>query len=310
MPILRRNSTLRKNYKKIEKEGLASINASDINIPDQHGNTMLHIATKKGNIKLVNYLIDLGGDAQILNNKGQTALDIANRKILQNNKMHNEYSNIAQLLVDYNDFNNNLPSKPQEFNTQTTTIAINHITNTHYVAHHTNKNEIKEKVLSSVEKIQQLAKSPNVSKSKIEAALKLCSNAEDLILPPTQDGLAEMLKITSTNAINLGIIKKAVNDTTQNVQRWLSDQQNHETTSLDNQVSGLTKIKPPVPPKPKKCTDQGLLLPKPLTDSTASSTSEEQSPHNVALNELDALLAFCNDFLSDNNVDLTGLDAS
>lgn len=295
MPIFRSNSTLRKNYKKINKEGFASINTSDINMPDQYGDTILHIATKKGNIDLVNYLIGLGVDTHLLNKDGHTALDIANNKILQNKKNYTEYSDIAQLLINYNDINNNLPSTPQEFNMQATTIAINHITNTHQVIP-SNKNEAIQLINNSAARILKIAESSNVPISKVEEANALCSKAKDWILP--QPPLTQ-------NAINLEIAKEAVSDTTNNAQ--LPDQQNHETVFSYNQVSGLPKIKPPVPPKPTNLINKDSLLQQkyvaePKIENKAQFTDNDQ------WHEIDQIMAECTQFLSDEDTHLLGID--
>lgn len=295
MPILRSNSTLRKNYKKINKEGFTSINTSDINMPDQYGNTILHIATKKGNIGLVNYLIDLGADTRLVNKNGHTALDIANNKILQNKKHCNEYSDIAQLLINYNDINNNLPSPPQEFNKQATIIAINHITNTHKVIP-SNKNEVIQLINNSVAKILKIAESSSVPISKVEEAHTLCSKAKDLILP--QPPLTQ-------NTLKLETAKEAVSDTTNNTQ--LLDQQNHETVFSYNKVSGLSKIKPPVPPKPQNLINKDALLQqkhvaKPKIENKAQFTDNDQ------WHEIDQIMAECTQFLGDESVHLLGID--
>lgn len=108
MPILRCNSNLSKNYKDIKNGNFSSINKSNADVPDQYGNTMLHIASQKGNINLVTHLIELGANIQIKNNKGQTPLDIINNKILKAHGEHNEYTKIARLLIDYNDENNKI----------------------------------------------------------------------------------------------------------------------------------------------------------------------------------------------------------
>ena len=50
---------------------------SNINLQDNNGNTALHIAIVKGNIGLVNILLDAGADSKIKNNDGQDAEHIA-----------------------------------------------------------------------------------------------------------------------------------------------------------------------------------------------------------------------------------------
>lgn len=108
MPIFRRNSTLSKHYKAIMHGNFSSINKSNVNVPDQYGNTMLHLASKKGNLQLVTHLIQLGANTRSANKKAQTPLDIVNNKILKNQEAHNEYTKIAQLLIEYDDENNNI----------------------------------------------------------------------------------------------------------------------------------------------------------------------------------------------------------
>ncbi|WP_218460277.1 ankyrin repeat domain-containing protein [Rickettsia sp. TH2014] len=261
-------------------------------MPDQYGNTLLHISTKKGNVGLVHDLITLGVDANLLNKDGHTALDIANNAILKNN--NNDHIDIAQLLINYNNINNNLSSTPQEFNTKAITIAINHITNTHFVVP-LNKDESIQLINNSIVKIQKILQSSNVPISKVEEANALCSKAKDCILqqsPQTQ------------NSVNLDIAKEAVSDTTNNAQ--LPKQQNHETVFSYNQVSGSPKIKPPVPPKPKIINKDSLLQQKYVAEPKIE--NKAQCTDNDQLHEIDQIMAECTQSFSDQHTHLLGMD--
>jgi len=48
-----------------------------VNVQNAKGMSPLHIAAKKGFIKLVQFLIHHGADVQLVNSQGQTAFDLA-----------------------------------------------------------------------------------------------------------------------------------------------------------------------------------------------------------------------------------------
>ncbi|WP_395477111.1 hypothetical protein [Rickettsia endosymbiont of Pantilius tunicatus] len=115
---------------------------------------------KKGNVQLVDYLIKLGANIQLTNYESQTALDIVNSKILKNNKMQNEYAEIAQLLIDHTNDNNTLLHTPQENPPIIEIIAIDHRTNTHYTVS-TNQDVMKIKYAQEYKKTHNMTSSVN-----------------------------------------------------------------------------------------------------------------------------------------------------
>lgn len=55
------------------------------NTPDEYGFTALHLATDRGHVEVVRYLLQSGADASIQDSEGATALDTA--RILENEKL-------------------------------------------------------------------------------------------------------------------------------------------------------------------------------------------------------------------------------
>ena len=86
-------------FKAVEAKDLNALEKSlqlgaDINFQDANGDTALIKATKANNKEIAKYLVENGADAQIANNAGYTALDIAKAnkftqitKIIKNSRL-------------------------------------------------------------------------------------------------------------------------------------------------------------------------------------------------------------------------------
>ena len=51
---------------------------ADVNMPDYNGFTPLHNAAARGDVELINYLIEMGADVSAVTRKGETTADMAN----------------------------------------------------------------------------------------------------------------------------------------------------------------------------------------------------------------------------------------
>lgn len=302
MPIFRRNSTLSKHYKDIMNGDFSSINASDVDVPDQYGNTMLHIASKKGNIKLVDHLIKLSANIHIANKKAQTPLDIVNNKILKNQGDHNEYTKIARLLIEYSDEKNNIVHLIEgEYIPKIEFVFLDRNTGKQYTAE-----TIQDKMISSINKIQHLTESNNVRESRIEKAHELCGDALSMIPP-------QFIKNAEHDATNNRVLDHVTEsealsthcNTSRYVQEWFSGQQNHP---FNVHTDVMSKHNPPVPSKPSNLMSKKLLL----QEKDSAKSKSDKNTHSTDTDkwyEIDQIVAECIQYLNNEDASLLGTDS-
>lgn len=297
MPLFRRNSTLSKHYKDIMNGDFSSINESNVDVPDQYGNTMLHIASKKGNVNLVTYLIGLGADIDIKNYKLQTPLDIVNNKIL---KAHgaNEYTKIVQLLIEHTNENNNIVRLIEpDVIPKIEFVFLNHNTG----------KTIQNQMISSINKIRYLSESNNIRESRIDKAHELCTDALSMI--PSQFIKKAEQDFTNNMRVLDHVTEAKVLftncDTSTYVQEWLSGQPNRP---FNVHTGVMSKHKPPVPPKTKNLMSRNLLLQE--RDSAESkSDNKAHSADNDQWHDIDQIMAECVQLLNDEDASLLGTDS-
>lgn len=303
MPIFRRNSSISKNYKDIMNGNFSSINKSNVDVLDQYGNTMLHIASKKGSINLVTHLIELGANIRLENNRAQTPLDIVNNKIRKYHGKHNEYTEIAKLLIDHTDEHKNIvPFIAWKDSQKIELVFLDPNTGKQYTSE-----TIQNQIPSSIKKIQRLTKSNNVCEPGIDKAHELYATTLSMIPLRSIEKEAPKAKVPS-HVIEKNIVEYC--DTPICVQERLSDQHNYnEIMPFRDRACVVNKNKSPVPPKAKNLINTNALLQKKCI-TEAKIDSKAQSVDNNPWHEIDQIMAEVTQYLSDEEPYLLGTDGS